>query len=127
MSDIGLIVLLLAIVIVLTSVSRRLALSTPIVMVLGADPRARSRARPGRHARPGACARTDGGGGLDHIEELADEFPGYRELIDALRTQYEYRTKHAESQHGDEPGVIDDGILRRIERDLDLEELRMEA
>src|ERR1700687_4586565 len=35
MSDVGLIVLLLAIVIVLTGVSRRLGLSTPIVMVLG--------------------------------------------------------------------------------------------
>ena len=35
MSDTGLIVLLLAIVIVLTGVSRRLALSTPIVMVIG--------------------------------------------------------------------------------------------
>ena len=95
---------------------------------------------------------------LDRIEELAAEHPGHKELIDALRTQYEYRTRHAEAHHGDEPGaaeteeiehsqirreligaerraaadlhdrgVIGDEILRRIERDLDLEELRMEA
>ena len=75
-----------------------------------------------------------------------------------MRTQYEYKTRHAELHHGDEPGaaekeelehsqirrelieaerraaaelhergVIDDEILRRLERDLDLEELRMEA
>ena len=95
---------------------------------------------------------------LDRIEELAAESTDHRELIDALRIQYEYRTKHADAHHGDEPdvaekeelehaqirrelieaerraaaelherGVIDDAILRRIERDLDLEELRMEA
>jgi len=95
---------------------------------------------------------------LDRIEELAEQRPGHKELIDALRTQYEYRTKHAEAHHDAEPdvaqkeelehaqirrelieaerraaselherGVIDDEILRRIERDLDLEELRMEA
>lgn len=95
---------------------------------------------------------------LDRIEELAQEQPGHTQLIDALRTQYEYRTRHAQTHHGHEPdvaekeelehaqirreviaserraaaelherGVIDDAILRRIERDLDLEELRMEA
>jgi CPA1 family monovalent cation:H+ antiporter len=95
---------------------------------------------------------------LERIDELAEQFPGHKELIDALRTQYEYRTKHAEEHHGDEPGaaeqeelehtqirrelieaerraasdlhgrgIIGDSILRRIERDLDLEELRMEA
>ncbi|HUQ42447.1 MAG TPA: Na+/H+ antiporter [Candidatus Limnocylindrales bacterium] len=95
---------------------------------------------------------------LDRIDELAEVHPDHKELIDALRSQYEYRTRHAEAHHGDEPGaaekeelehaeirrqlidaerlaaselhergVIDDEILRRIERDLDLEELRMEA
>jgi len=95
---------------------------------------------------------------LDRIEELAEQQPGHKELIDALRTQYEYRTRHADAHHDDEPdvalkeelehaeirrelieaerraavdlhdrGVIGDAILRRIERDLDLEELRMEA
>ncbi|MDQ2952165.1 MAG: Na+/H+ antiporter [Chloroflexota bacterium] len=95
---------------------------------------------------------------LDRIEELAAERPGHKELIDALRTQYEYRTRHAEAHHRDEPGaaeteelehsqirrelieaerraaadlhdrgVIGDEIQRRIDRDLDLEELRMDA
>jgi CPA1 family monovalent cation:H+ antiporter len=95
---------------------------------------------------------------LERIEELMAEWPGHKELIDALRTQYEYRTRHAELHHGDEPaaaeqeelehsqirrdiieaerraafelhdrGVINDAVLRRIERDLDLEALRMEA
>jgi CPA1 family monovalent cation:H+ antiporter len=95
---------------------------------------------------------------LERIEELATQWPGHKELIDTLRTQYEYRTKHAEEHHGDEPGaaeqeelehsqirreiieaerraafelhergVIGDAILRRLERDFDLEALRMDA
>ena len=95
---------------------------------------------------------------LSRIDELATEFPGHAELINTLRTLYEHRTSHADTHHGDAPGVaeqellehtqirrevieaerraafdlhergvIDDGVLRRIERDLDLEELRMEA
>jgi Na+/H+ antiporter len=95
---------------------------------------------------------------LRRVDELASEFPGHAELIATLRTQYEHRTSHADTHHGDEPGaaeqellehtrlrrevigaerraafdlhergVIDDALLRRIERDLDLEELRMEA
>ena len=93
------------------------------------------------------------------IDELADEWPTHRELIDQLRERYEHRTRHhMEAHHAEEPGaaeeellehttirravleaeraaafdlrdrgVIDDEVLRRIERDLDLEELRMEA
>ena len=95
---------------------------------------------------------------LRRVEELAAEFPGHAELITTLRTQYEHRTRHADTHHSQdadgaeqelleharmrrevidaerraafdllERGVIDDAILRRIERDLDLEELRMEA
>jgi Na+/H+ antiporter len=95
---------------------------------------------------------------LLRIDELATEFPGHAELISTLRTQYEHRTSHVDTHHGDAPGaaeqellehsrlrrevieaerraafdlhergVIGDDILRRIERDLDLEELRMEA
>jgi monovalent cation/hydrogen antiporter len=95
---------------------------------------------------------------LRRVDDLASEYPDHKELVDALRTQYQQRSTHAEQHHGDEPGVaeqerldhtqirrelieaerraafelhergvIGDEILRRIERDLDLEELRTEA
>jgi CPA1 family monovalent cation:H+ antiporter len=109
------------------------------------------------HAEAHARALT-AAAALERIEELAQQWPGHKELIDALRTQYEYRNSHADAHHDDEPDVavkeelehaeirrelieaerraaadlheraiIDDEIRRRIERDLDLEELRMEA
>ena len=93
------------------------------------------------------------------IEELAEEWPGHLELIDALRAQYGHRASHIEMHHGDvtlddqeqellehrqirgavidaerealnqmrERGAVSDDVFRRVERDLDLEELRMEA
>ena len=95
---------------------------------------------------------------VSRIEELAVEWPGHLELIDALRAQYGHRASH--DQH-DEDGATDaaeqellehriirgavidaereallrmrdrgalgDEVFRRVERDLDLEELRMEA
>ena len=95
---------------------------------------------------------------LRRVDDLEAEYPGHKELIVALRSQYQQRATHAEQHHGDEPGaaeeerldhtqmrrelieaerraafdlhergVIGDDILRRIERDLDLEELRTEA
>jgi CPA1 family monovalent cation:H+ antiporter len=95
---------------------------------------------------------------LRRIDDLNAEYPGHTQLIDALRSQYQNRSTHAEQHHGNEPGaaeqeridhtqirrelieaerraafelhergVIGDEILRRIERDLDLEELRTEA
>jgi Na+/H+ antiporter len=95
---------------------------------------------------------------VNRIEELAAEWPGHLELIDALRTQYIQRASHIEQHReaaADEPerellehrliraAVIDaereallrlretgglrDDVFRRVERDLDLEELRMEA
>jgi CPA1 family monovalent cation:H+ antiporter len=97
-----------------------------------------------------------GDAALRRIDELADQWPTHRELIDQLRDRYEHRTRDHERQH--EPGaaeeevlehatirravldaeraaafdlrdrgVIDDEVLRELERDLDLEELRMEA
>jgi CPA1 family monovalent cation:H+ antiporter len=109
------------------------------------------------HAEAHARALTSAAA-LERIEELAQQWPGHKELIDALRTQYEYRNSHADAHHDDEPdvavkeelehaeirrelieaerhaaadlherGIIDDEIRRRLERDLDLEELRMEA
>jgi CPA1 family monovalent cation:H+ antiporter len=94
---------------------------------------------------------------LARIEELRAQWPGHLELIDQLRDRYAHRARHDEMHHEDggaaeqellehgqirrdvidaerraafelhERGVITDEVLRRIERDLDLEELRMEA
>jgi CPA1 family monovalent cation:H+ antiporter len=90
------------------------------------------------------------------IEELATEWPGHLELIDTLRGQYSHRATHIERdmpqseaeqeliEHRQirravidaeraavlrlrEDGAISDQAFRRVERDLDLEELRMEA
>ncbi|HSL33940.1 MAG TPA: Na+/H+ antiporter [Candidatus Limnocylindrales bacterium] len=93
------------------------------------------------------------------IEELATEWPDHRELIDALRAQYDHRARDIERHHTEGPadesereqlehriirsavidaereallelretGGIRDEIFRRVERDLDLEELRLEA
>lgn len=91
------------------------------------------------------------------IGELEREWPGHRELTDQLRAQYEHRARHLEPRDGprDEQerellehriirrevidaereallrlrdrGGVSDEVTRRIERDLDLEELRLEA
>ena len=94
---------------------------------------------------------------LRRVDELEDEWPAHKPLIETLRSQYEHRTSHADESHH-EPGeaeqeivehsqirrelieaerraaldlhgrgVIDDEVLRALERDLDLEEVRMEA
>jgi CPA1 family monovalent cation:H+ antiporter len=105
------------------------------------------------HARQAAAEAAVG-----RIEELAAQWPGHLELIDALRAQYGHRASH--DQHHDEAaadeaeqellehrlirgsvieaereallrlretGALSDDVFRRVERDLDLEELRMEA
>ena len=94
---------------------------------------------------------------LARIEELRAQWPGHLELIDQLRDRYTHRARHDEMHHEDgdaaeqellehglirrevidaerraaldlhDRGVIADDVLRRIERDLDLEDLRMEA
>ena len=94
---------------------------------------------------------------LARLEELRARWPGHIELIDQLRDRYEHRARHDEQHHEDggaaeqellehglirrevidaerqaavdlrDRGVITDDVLRRIERDLDLEDLRMEA
>ena len=90
------------------------------------------------------------------IDELYAVWPGHRELLDQLRGQYAHRSGHVErdgsSAEADREliehreirrnvieaereallrlradGAIDDDVLRRIERELDLEEQRMEA
>ena len=90
------------------------------------------------------------------IEELRTEWPGHLELIDTLRGLYSHRATHIEPdlpqseaeqeliEHRQirravidaereailrmrEEGAISDEAFRRVERDLDLEELRMEA
>jgi CPA1 family monovalent cation:H+ antiporter len=94
---------------------------------------------------------------LERIEELRARWPGHLELIDQLRDRYTHRARHDELHHEDggaaeqellehglirrevidaerraaldlnERGIITDDVLRRIERDLDLEDLRLEA
>src|SRR5438132_5941299 len=94
---------------------------------------------------------------LARLEELRAQWPGHIELIDQLRDRYEHRARHDEQHHEDggaaeqellehglirrevidaerqaavdlrDRGVITDDVLRRLERDLDLEDLRMEA
>jgi Na+/H+ antiporter len=95
---------------------------------------------------------------VERIEELAREWPGHLELIDALRAQYNHQASHIDPRHDDalneseqellehrqirgavveaereallqmrERGAVTDEVFRRVERDLDLEELRMEA
>jgi monovalent cation/hydrogen antiporter len=95
---------------------------------------------------------------LRRIDELQEQWPDHRPLIDQLRDAYRHRAEHEEQLHeapGNEAeqelvehrqirsavidaqrqkllemrdrGAIDDDALRNIERDLDLEEVRMEA
>jgi CPA1 family monovalent cation:H+ antiporter len=93
------------------------------------------------------------------LDQLATEFPGHMELIDALRAQYSHRAQHLDELHEEGPwtdaeqeliehrqirravidaeretiirmrdgGAVSDDAFRAVERDLDLEELRMEA
>ncbi|HEV8488758.1 MAG TPA: Na+/H+ antiporter [Candidatus Limnocylindrales bacterium] len=90
------------------------------------------------------------------LDELATEWPGHLPLIDTLRAQYSHRATHNEPDRPQseaeqeliehrqirravieaereaalrmrEDGAISDEAFRRVERDLDLEELRMEA
>jgi CPA1 family monovalent cation:H+ antiporter len=94
---------------------------------------------------------------LARLEELRAQWPGHVELVDQLRDRYAHRARHDEQHHEDggaaeqellehglirrevidaerqaaldlyERGVIAEEVLRRLERDLDLEDLRMEA
>lgn len=94
---------------------------------------------------------------LRRIDGLATEWPTHLELVEQLRSQYDHRTRHitetaaspseAEQEMIEhriirravidaereavivlrDQGAISDDVLHRIERDLDFEELRMEA
>jgi len=94
---------------------------------------------------------------LRRIDELQREWPTHRPLIDQLRTQYEHRAEQVDRRGADadaadqeetehrairlavldaeraaavdlrNTNVINDAVLRRLERDIDLEELRMDA
>jgi monovalent cation/hydrogen antiporter len=96
---------------------------------------------------------------LASLDELAEQWPGHLELIDALRAQYAHRSQHLDEAHHAAPeteaeqellehrqirravidaeretiirmrdgGAVSDDVFRSVERDLDLEELRMEA
>jgi CPA1 family monovalent cation:H+ antiporter len=93
---------------------------------------------------------------LMRIDGLATKWPGHLPLVNQLRQQYEHRTEHMNADPNDaaadqellehreirhevieaerlavihlrDIGEISDDVLRRLERELDLEELRMEA
>ena len=94
---------------------------------------------------------------MARLDGLAEEFPGHRELVDQLRARYEHEISHVPTPEGPrdedelellehheirnavlaaereaiiglrDAGVIGDEVLRRIERDLDLEALRTGA
>jgi monovalent cation/hydrogen antiporter len=95
---------------------------------------------------------------VQRIDELAREWPGHMELIDALRAQFSHQASHIDPHHEEaldaseqelfehrqirsavveaereallqmrERGAVTDDVFRRVERDLDFEELRMEA
>jgi CPA1 family monovalent cation:H+ antiporter len=94
---------------------------------------------------------------LARLDTLETEWPDHRPLVDQLRTMYAHRAEHLPSDDGPieeldqelvehtrirravidaeryaiidlrDRGVISDEVLRLLERDLDLEELRMEA
>ena len=148
--DRDLIVFITFVVIIATLVGQGLTLPM-LIRVLGLAPQ-EDTAHQETHARALTAEAA-----LRRIDDLEEEFPGHKPLIDTLRSQYEHRTSHAEDHDEKEPGeaeeeliahtqikrelieaerraafdlreraVIDDEILRRIERDLDLEELRME-
>jgi len=94
---------------------------------------------------------------VSRIAELEHEWPDHKPLINQLKTMYDHRAEHIGLEEDEERdldrelvehklireavitaereaviglrdrGVINDEVLRRVERDLDLEELRMEA
>lgn len=94
---------------------------------------------------------------VERLEGLAVEWPDHAELIEQLQAQYSHRGRHSERSHDAseeadreliehrqirheliqaerlavidlrDRGSISDEVLRRVERELDLEELRMEA
>lgn len=103
------------------------------------------------HAR-----RTATESALARIEQLREEWPAHLPLIDTLRVQYDHRASHLTEEENSENldqelvehhlirravidaernavlelrsrGEIDDEVWRQIERDFDLEDLRMDA
>jgi CPA1 family monovalent cation:H+ antiporter len=136
-------------VIVLTLVGQGLTLGAVIRRVrLGTDQDVQDEELLARRELVDAASR--------RIDQLYDVWPGHRELLDQLRGQYAHRSEHVardgSSAEADREliehreirrnviesereallrlradGTIDDDVLRRLERDLDLEEQRMEA
>lgn len=92
---------------------------------------------------------------LERLDGLAQEWPDHLPLIDQIRARYEHRSEHTGSSTDNaaedellehqrirhdvieaermviigmrDRSEINDEVLRRVERELDLEELRMEA
>ncbi|HEY7591315.1 MAG TPA: Na+/H+ antiporter [Candidatus Limnocylindrales bacterium] len=137
-------------VILVTLVGQGLTLPL-IVRWLGLESDGRDEAEEEHQARQLAAQAA-----VQRIDELAEQWPDHRPLIDTLRALYTHRASHIEQdkpqteaeqeiiEHRQirhavieaereallrlrEEGGISDEVFRRVERDLDLEELRMEA
>jgi len=136
-------------VILVTLVGQGLTLA-PLIKALGIEP-GDEVAREEEEAR-----RTSTRAALDELDRLRGVWPGHLPLIDRLTSQFEHRMEHL-SEDGEaseteqerldhrtilasvltaerrslaemrERGQIDDGVLRVMERELDLEELRLSA
>ena len=146
----SLIVFLGAAVVIITLVGQGLTL--PLVMrVLGVA------ADDSEDAEEQQAREVTGDAALRRIGELEKEWPTHRPLIEQLRTQYEHRAEHRDRREADATAAdqeetehrairhqvleaereaavdlrnrnaINDTVLRRLERDIDLEELRMDA
>ncbi len=114
----------------------------------------------GSEEREEAYARaTAAEAAVARIDELEEEWPSHRELIDQLRARYGHRSRHIQVVNGaagdltvdrewfehqeiiraviaaerlavlslHDDGAISDDVLYRVQRDLDLAEVRMEA
>jgi Na+/H+ antiporter len=146
----GLVIWLAFCVIIATLVGQGLTLPWLIKRLgIAGDTEAEREERTARAAAAEAAVR--------RIGDLEREWPDHRPLVDQLRAMYEHRSEHLGETNGSnaeldqelvehklirqavieaernavvdlrDRGIINDEVLRRVERDLDLEELRMEA
>ena len=145
-----LVIFIAAAVVVITLVGQGLTLS-PILRVLGVA------ADEGESFEETHAREVTGEAALRRLDELEREWPTHLELIAQLRRQFTHRAEHRERRGADaraadqeemehrtirhavldaertaavdlrNEGAISDGVLRLVERDIDLEELRMDV
>lgn len=144
-----LLILTAFVVVVVTLVGQGLSLPW-VIRRLGVEEDSAAAAEEEDRAREAATVAA-----LDRLEGLKDEWPGHLPLIRQIRERYEHASEHIGASTDEaadteliehqkirhavievqrqtliemrDRGEISDEVLRRIEHDLDLEELRMEA